>query len=162
MELNNLPELIAIVSSPLVAVLVTLWLNKKHQVRQDRLDIFKTLMMTRENNANMDYVKSVNSIDVVFYDRSKVREAWRNLYDAYHMSPPDLHKVQNSHTKLLEVMANELGYKDQITWEHITSSYSPKWLNNARENEAKAKELHLRLLETTLQQQVKAKDELQS
>ncbi|ELB2073733.1 hypothetical protein QN000_004325 [Vibrio parahaemolyticus] len=161
MDLNNLPELIAIVVSPLVAVLVTLWLNNRSQIRQDRIDIFKTLMMTRENNATMDYVKSVNSIDVVFHDRKAVREAWKNLYDSYHMSPPDLSKVQKNQTKLLEAIANDLGYKGQITWDHITSPYSPKWLNSERENEAKAKELQLMLLEATLQQQGKSKDEPQ-
>lgn len=109
-----------------------------------------------------DYVKSVNSIDVVFHDREEVRNAWKNLYDSYHISPPDLSKVQKNQTKLLEAMANDLSYKRQITWEHIISPYSPKWLNSEREYEAKEKELKLMFLETTLQPQSKSKDVHQS
>jgi hypothetical protein len=153
-------EILAILFSPVIAVLVTLWLNERAQKRKDRLEIFKTLMMTRENNANLDFVKAVNAIDVVFHDKSKVREAWSQLYESYHAKELDFKKVSNNHTKLLEAMASDLGYKDQITWEHITSSYSPNWLNNDRQNEAEYKTLQMTLMRTTVQntQQVTQED----
>jgi len=144
-------EILAILFSPLIAVLVTVWLNNREHKRKDRLEIFKTLMMCRENNSNMDFVRAVNSIDVVFHDVAPVREAWKNLNDAYHTNTPDFKKIQDNHTKLLEVMANELGYKDQITWETITSSYSPNWLNNSREQEQQYRDMQMELMKNTVQ-----------
>jgi hypothetical protein len=107
-------------------------------------------MMCRESNSNMDFVRAVNSIDVVFHDIGSVRVAWKNLNDVYHTETPDYKKIQNNHTKLLEVMASELGYKDQITWETITSSYSPNWLNNGRDQEQEYKELQMELMKNTV------------
>lgn len=136
-------EVLAILFSPVIAVLVSLWLSdrwqKKNQKRRDRLEIFKTLMTVRDSNANMDFVKSVNSIDVVFHDCNEVRQAWRNLHTSYGKKPPVFREIQNGHTKLLEKMAVHLGYKDQITWEDITSSYTPYWLEEERLNQEEFK-----------------------
>ena len=36
-----------------------------------------------------------------------------------------LKKIENAQYKLLEAMANSLGYKDKITWETIQNPYMP-------------------------------------
>lgn len=144
-------EILAILFSPLIAVLVTVWLNNREHKRKDRLEIFKTLMTCRENNSNIDFVNAVNSIDVVFHDVTPVRDAWKTLNNAYHSNTPDFKKIQDSHTKLLEVMAHELGYKKQITWETITSSYSPNWLNQSREQEQEFKNMQMELIKSTVE-----------
>ena len=44
------------------------------------------------------------------------------------MTNPDqqhLKKIENAQYKLLEAMANSLGYKDKITWETIQNPYMP-------------------------------------
>ncbi|RYU62667.1 hypothetical protein ERW51_18740 [Aliivibrio finisterrensis] len=148
-------EIIAVLVSPIIAILISLWLTERLQKRRDRLDIFKTLMTTRENNLTLDFVKSVNAIDVVFHNRSSVREAWRELYNSYNTSDPDLKRISDNHTKLLEAMAKDLGYKDQITWEHITSSYTPNWLLSERRNEADFKLMQMELMRNTVKVPVK-------
>ncbi|MGF1679679.1 hypothetical protein L4D78_00130 [Photobacterium minamisatsumaniensis] len=144
-------EIIAVLISPVIAVLVSLWVTERLQKRRDRLDIFKVLMMTRENNSTLDFVKSVNAIDVVFHDKLSVRKAWKELYNSYSEKDPDFKKIGDNHTKLLEAMAVDLGYKDQITWEHITSSYTPNWLLLDRQNEADFKQMQMQLMRNTVQ-----------
>ena len=41
------------------------------------------------------------------------------------MSFHQLEKIKNAQYKLLEAMANSLGYKDKITWETIQNPYMP-------------------------------------
>ena len=44
------------------------------------------------------------------------------------MTNPDqqhLRKIENAQYKLLEAMANSLGYKEKITWETIQNPYMP-------------------------------------
>lgn len=148
--MDKIIDVIAVLISPIIAVLISLWVTEHLQKRRDRLDIFKVLMMTRENNCTLDFVKSVNAIDVVFHNRAKVRNAWKELYDSYNATDPDLQKIIDNHTNLLEVMANELGYKDQITWKNITNSYTPKWLLQERQNESDFKKMQLQLMLNTI------------
>ena len=75
-----------------------------------------------------DSVNALNIIDIVFSDDEKVRAAWKDLNDKYRVTNPDqqhLKKIENAQYKLLEAMANSLGYKDKITWETIQNPYMP-------------------------------------
>ena len=71
----------------------------------------------------------LNIIDIVFSDDENVRNAWKDLYDKYCVQNPDetqLKKIQNAQYKLLDTMANSLGYKDKVTWETIQNPYIPE------------------------------------
>lgn len=43
----------------------------------------------------------------------------------------ELSKIKIEHEKLLETMANALGYKDIITWESIQKPYIPKGMTES-------------------------------
>ena len=61
---------------------------------------------------------ALNIIDIVFADDDEVRNAWSDLNDKYHVTDPDeqhLKKIETAQYKLLETIANSLGYKDKIT-----------------------------------------------
>lgn len=122
-------NLLAIIIVPIVAVLIGQSLQDRAEIRKDKLHIFKVLMTSRIYGWTQESVNCLNIIDIVFSDDKKVRDAWKDLYDKYCIQTPDevqLIKIQNAQYKLLEMMAQSLGYKDKITWETIQNPYIPK------------------------------------
>ena len=128
MECKDVLNLIAIIAIPIAAVLIGQWLQNRSEKRKDKMQIFKTLMTSRIYGWTPNSVDALNIIDVVFADDVKVRAAWKDLNDKYHVSDPDqqhLKKIENAQYKLLEAIACSLGYKDKITWETIQNPYMP-------------------------------------
>ena len=129
MELKDILNLIAIFIIPVVAVIVGQHLQNRAEIRKDKMHIFKVLMTSRIYGWTQECVHCLNIIDIVFADDKKVRDAWKDLYDKYCVENPDetqIKKIQNAQYKLLETMANSLGYKDKVTWETIQNPYIPK------------------------------------
>ncbi len=86
-------------------------------------------MTSRIYGWTQESVHCLNIIDIVFSDDEKVRKAWKDLYDKYCVQSPDeiqLKRIQNAQYKLLETIAESLGYKDKVTWETIQNPYIPK------------------------------------
>ena len=46
-------------------------------------------MATRYNRCTIEYVRALNSIDVVFYDSKKVRKAWSDYYSVLQNPTPN-------------------------------------------------------------------------
>lgn len=129
MECKDILNLIAIVVIPLVAVLIGQHLQNRAEIRKDKMHIFKVLMTSRIYSWTQESVHCLNIIDIVFADDKKVRDAWKDLYDKYCVENPNktqIKKIQNAQYKLLETIANSLGYKDKVTWETIQNPYIPK------------------------------------
>ena len=131
MSLSDVLNLIALIIIPLLAVVIAQWLQSRSEKRKDKMQIFKTLMTSRNLGWSLEKVYCLNLIDVVFADDKKVRAAWKDLYDKYCVDNPDEQqkkKMQQSEYKLLEAIAVSLGYKDKITWETIQNPYIPNGL----------------------------------
>lgn len=132
MGLKDILNLIAIFIIPVVAVIVGQHLQNRAEIRKDKMHIFKILMTSRIYGWTQESVHCLNIIDIVFADDKKVRDAWKDLYDKYCVENPDetqIKKIQNAQYKLLETMANSLGYKDKVTWETIQNPYIPKGMS---------------------------------
>ena len=123
-------NLAAILLSPVIAV----WIGQILQARAKKLDekmhIFKVLMTSR-GAATFESVIACNTIDIVFSDDTAVRTCWKEYYEKLQTEEPsevELQKILNARHKLLEAIANSLGYKAKITWETIQNPSIPKWL----------------------------------
>lgn len=128
MTINDYLTLAALIIIPIVAVVIAQWFQNRSEKRKDKMQIFKTLMTSRIYGWTPDSVNALNIIDIVYSDDNKVRAAWKDLNDKYRVTNPDqqhLKKIENAQYKLLEAMANSLGYKDKITWETIQNPYMP-------------------------------------
>ncbi len=135
MNIGDWLNLVAIIIAPIAAVLIGQWLQNRAEKRKDKLEIFKTLMIAR-NGWNLDSVKALNIIDIVYADDNTVRQRWKDYYDRLCVENPsetDLKKIKTSQEKLLEVMAASLGYKDKVTWETIQNPYVPKGMIEAEQ-----------------------------
>ena len=108
---------IAVIAIPVIAVLVGQKLQDRAEKRKDKMQIFKTLMTSRIYGWTPDSVHALNIIDIVFADDKEVRSAWKDLNDKYRVDNPDeqhLKKIEQAQYKLIEAIANKLGYKDRL------------------------------------------------
>ena len=120
---------IVIIAAPIISVWVAQKLQDRARKRQDKMEIFRTLMTNRIYDWTPQAVYALNSIDIVFSDDDKVRQQWKKYYDTLcveNATETELKKMKIEKDKLLETMANSLGYKDKISWETIQNPYLPK------------------------------------
>ena len=130
MEIINI---IALIIIPVIAVVIGQKLQVCSQKRNDKMQIFKTLMTSRIFGLTNESVQAMNLIDVVFADDKAVRKQWKICFDKMCVENPtdtDLSKIKLEREKLLEAMAKSLGYKDIITWESIQNPYIPKGMTD--------------------------------
>ena len=117
MTCGEILSLIAIIIAPIAAVLIGQWLQNRAEKRKDKLDIFKSLMISR-TGWSPESVRALNIIDIVYADDEKVRQRWKEYYDKLCVENPsetDLKKIKTAQEKLIEQMAVSLGYKDKVT-----------------------------------------------
>ena len=117
----------AVIAAPIVAVKVGQYLQDRAQIRNDKMDIFKTLLANRTGWSTAS-VYAMNIIDVVFANDMSVRNCWKTYYEKLCIQNPDemqQKQIRTAHYKLPEAMAISLGYKDKITWETIQNPYIP-------------------------------------
>ncbi len=113
--------------SGIIATMVTLWWQDRAKKKENKEKIFSVLMSKRYNIADMESVDALNMIDAVFYSDKKVREAWKKFKEATDLSddkPDKTQIISDKHLKLLETIAESIGYKD-IKWDDIKNYYYP-------------------------------------
>lgn len=151
-------NVIAIGISPVIAVLVGRWLEERVKHRNDKMEIFKTLMISRGYVGRgytwtFESVKALNIIEIVFADDRDVKAAWKELYDQYCVTNPSLNDIKKRETatyKLLECIAVSLGYKNKITWETIQNAYLPQGMIEQLNKQEKISQLMPDLLMTMM------------
>lgn len=127
----------AVIVAPVAAVFAGQLLQDRSQKRRDKLDIFKTLMVNRYG-WSVESVQAMNIIEIVFSDDDNVLNAWKDFYDKSCVETPDemqLKKMQTAKDKLIETMAQSLGYRQKVTWETIQNPYIPKGMIDAMQQQ---------------------------
>ena len=136
MEWISIISIIAVISAPIISVYIAHHLQSRAEKRKDKMELFKTLMMSR-TGWTTDSVRALNTLDIVFSDDTDVREAWRQYYDRLcveNPSPMEIQKIQEAQYSLLESMAISLGYKEKITWKTIQKPYMPVGMMQEEQN----------------------------
>ena len=145
--------LLAIALSPLIAVLVSLWLQARKEKRDRKNHIFTTLMAHRKTNPPaQEWVSALNLIDVAFDDNKKVLSLWHEYYALLGsaQNQNEYRDREHKYIELLSVMAKDLGYK-QLQQTDIDKFYSPQvYADQAQRNLDIQSEL-LRVLKSTNQ-----------
>lgn len=122
----------AVLLGPILAVLVTRFIDKKREQRANRLAIFKVLMRTRGTRLNPEHVGALNLVEIEFYKEQKVSDALQKYFDHLNGKVDERWLKVSDHlfTKLLSEMAKSLGYKiEQL--QILTGGYAPQgWANN--------------------------------
>jgi hypothetical protein len=121
--------IIAIAISPAIAVGVSIWVQSWKEKRQQKRYIFASLMSTRHQVISDEIVRALNMIDVVFYDKKKIRELWHEYYDMLHNeglnNPLGWEQRNTKKLELITEMAKEVGFSKEITHIDVNRVYSP-------------------------------------
>jgi len=155
MELRDWLTVIALIAGPSFAVWLTLFAQKRGQVRNQRLGVFQTLLAYRLDWYNPERVKALCLIDIVFHNVPSVRAKWKEYYDAladqqFNDGKNDAVKVwEKKQNIMLAEMGRVLGYGRDIGYEEITRGYAPKQYNINFLASQKAQTEILRLLENS-------------
>lgn len=132
MTISDAVMILAVLAGPVIAVQLTRYLDNKKEIRERKLQVFKTLMATRSYNVSWDHVMALNRIDLEFDAKNKkekaVIESWKAYLD--HLGdkafPSDQWGVKriDLFVELLHQIAKVLDFDFDKT--HIkNSSYSP-------------------------------------
>ena len=132
--------------SGLVATLITILWQQKNQKHAEKVRIFTILMSTRYDIAVEESVKALNMLDVVFNSSKRVRNAWREFHDATNLpeSPTRGQAIVDKHLRLLEVIAEDIGYKN-IRWDDIKQYYYPDGLATKRQDETMLRKAQIKV-----------------
>lgn len=120
-----MPTFVVVVSIFLAVLLGTVvsaftwsWIERRREDYRRRLWVFTTLMANRSAIGSLEFVRALNSIDVVFYKNVAVRHRFKELI--YHLSSigwetksapqPPSQKTRDLLTQLLTWMAQDLDF----------------------------------------------------
>src|SRR5437870_13035707 len=77
-------SLLAILLSPLIAVLVSTYLQNRKERRDQKFFLLATLIANRHNAVGDETIRALNTIDAVFHDAPRVRELWQADFAMLH------------------------------------------------------------------------------
>lgn len=130
-------EVLLVLCSGLIASLVTVVLQRRHDIKQEKVRIFVILMSKRYDIASQESVEALNVVDVLFHKSEKVREALQAFLAATEMAetPNREQVISDKHLRLLEEIAKDIGYAE-VNWEDIKHFYNPTGLSTRLREEA--------------------------
>lgn len=133
MDTNIVLALAQVVSVAIVPIIVW-FIGVKYQDRKTKkeaqLKLFLVLMANRQKNPiSLEWVDALNSIDVVFQDNKRVRQAWREYLDSLNQKSAHFENQNSYKLDLLSEMAESLGYK-QLKQTEIDRFYSPVYFSS--------------------------------
>lgn len=112
---------------PILAVQAQKWLERKREITNSRLKVFKTLMATRALNLSGAHVEAINAVPLEFYGLKKITTKWKVYFEHLLQSssyPAWETKRQDLLYDLLLEMSSLLGYDfDEV---EIKKVYAPQ------------------------------------
>lgn len=121
--------LVAIAVSPVIAVLVTVYLQNRKEERSHKLTLLGTLIGLRHAPTSDESIRALNLIDVVFHDAPRVRELWHEYFGMLNNeglnNPIGWGQRQKKNLEMITEMARVLGYGKAITHLDVDRVYYP-------------------------------------
>jgi hypothetical protein len=122
-------SIISILVSPAIAVLISIWLQNRKERRQNQLSVLGRLIAFRHEMVSPEAVRSLNMIDLIFYDKPTVRQLWHEYFGMLSNeglnNPVGWQQRNKKNIELITEMAKVLGYGKAITHLDVDRVYSP-------------------------------------
>ena len=127
----------AIILSPILAVLITLWHQDRTQKKNTQVNTYLTLIAFRDVSPHSGgygaFVNALNTIDVVFHGNMKIIKLWHEYYDLLTQETKNQQTNDLKKIELLSAIGKHLGY-DQLQQVDISKFYSPElWAKDFQE-----------------------------
>lgn len=108
--------------------------ERENERRRMKLQVFATLMQERATIASLESVRMLNSIDFVFSESVKVREAWADLFAIFHTSDAPHPQLREDKLRILiKEMGVDIGLSDMLKVDDIARIYYPNALAQEEE-----------------------------
>ena len=107
----GLATILAVLVGPILAVLITRYMDAARADKGRMLDIYRTLMRTRMVPLHWDHVGALNLVEVEFVAHSAVVDAWKAYLASLAQPLPSLRDRGALLTTLLDKIAQALGIK---------------------------------------------------
>lgn len=155
-RITDIISIVAIFAGPIVAVQLTEYLREQKETRRRKINIFKTLMATRQTILDQKHVQSLNLVEIEFHGlrERRVVDTLR-LYIAHlnlNVLPQEGNQWDQRRKELLAAMLYEMAKVLNFNFDQSqiqTGSYSPQgWLTTGVENE-QTRKLWLEVLNGT-------------
>lgn len=113
MTLESILTIIAIISGPIVAVLLTIYIQKIQAAKDRRYLLFFVLMAGRKASPPSDIWKSaVNVLEAVFSDNEELYHLYRHWIDELMDINNDPAKRERKFVQMMDAFARDLGYEN--------------------------------------------------
>ncbi len=126
--------LVAILTSPVVAVLISVWLEGRREQRRNKFWVLTNLLAHRGDLPHPESVLALNMIDLAFHKNQKVRELWHQLYDMACNeglnSPVGAEERVKKANELIAAVAKVLKYGKKFTLQDVERVYRPVGLGH--------------------------------
>jgi len=133
--LKDYGQLISITLIPVIVWFMGIQFQNRASKKKAKLDLFLSLMSHRKKNPPaIEFVNSLNLIDVVFQNETKVRTAWRAYYDSLHPQSQNFANQSDFLLDLLSEMANSLNYLN-LKQTEIGRVYMPQYYDRQFETQ---------------------------
>lgn len=121
-------------SAATLAEKIRRYTERENERRRMKLQVFSTLMQERATIASIDSVRMLNSIDFVFSDSTRVREAWADLFAIFHTSDAPHPQLREEKLRvLLKEMGADIGLSETLKVDDIARIYYPNALAQEEE-----------------------------
>ncbi len=99
--------------------------ERSSERQRQKLYVFSMLMQERAQIHSDNGVRALNLIDVVFSESPEVRDAWAELFAAFHLKPLPNHVVSERLLRLLSAIAKDLGLANELRSDDLSRVYFP-------------------------------------
>jgi hypothetical protein len=155
-------NIIAILLSPIIAVLISIFIQNRKEKHNSKMKIFISLISTRNRAPTEENVRALNMIDVIFAKEEEVRKLWREYYDMLSNeglnNPVGWKQRGQKNLEMITAMAKNLGYGKEITSLDVDRVYFPVGIKEQLENGAEILNELKRVLKETKALNVVSKD----
>jgi hypothetical protein len=157
-KITDIVMILAVLVGPIIAVLITIWAQKRNDKRSAKLQLFIVLMGERKSiTISSARANALNSIDVIFSDNENVTSLWHQYYQLL-ARPESIEERGHTWLQLLSSMADDLGMSKLTTIE-LDKFYTPQGHVDNYEFQQKIGQEWLRVLENTEHFLVKQRSE---
>lgn len=126
MDLKSI--VVIVLSSSVIASIITLVVQHIREKNKQKLYIFSVLYSFRQLKVTPEFVNALNMIDIVFRKDKKVRQLWSEFYNLLSGVDTSITVKQAKFFELLTEIARVLGYGDEITHSDVSRFYYPRGL----------------------------------
>lgn len=149
MEHKDWINLYALILSPIIAIVITLWHQSRKEKREQRMELFLNLIKSRQTfPPTQEFVNALNTIDVIFHNDKNVISTWKDFFSFLFVLPINVEIYNRKLLDLLFAMSNSLGY-DKIKQTDLSAFYTPIVFNEQKEFQKTLNEELLRVLKNS-------------